>query len=65
MASSIKGTTEESLTDVVDNVKDVFKFCEESGLTIEVIATALIILKENPKYQIEYALHAAMQDWDI
>ena len=50
---------------MVHNVSETFKFCKQSGLDVEVIATALILLKENPKYDIEFCLWQAMQDWDI
>ena len=63
--TSIAGTTNEKLNDVIINIKDTFKFCEESGLTIEVMATAMILLKENPNYNIEYIIWEAMKDWDI
>ena len=65
MASSIKGTSGESLVDVVEKVKGIFDITEESGLIIEVMATALIFLKENPTMTIEYALHVGLQDWDV
>jgi K+ transporter len=65
MASSIKGTCNESLVDVTRNVKDAFGFCKESGLEIEVMATAFILLKENPTFDIEYAIWQALQDWDV
>jgi hypothetical protein len=65
MASSIKGTTNETLEFATMLVKDAFKFCKKSGLDVEVIATAMILLRENPKFTIEYALWQAIQDWDV
>ena len=65
MASSIKGTSGESLINVGRNVDDTLKSARRYGLEVEVISTALIFLKENPTMQIEYALHVALQDWDV
>jgi len=65
MASSIKGTSGESLADVVRNVNDTLKAAGKFGLEVETIATALLFLKENPTMTIEYALHVGLQDWDV
>jgi hypothetical protein len=65
MASSIKGTTEEKLGETVKNVGNVLILAEEFGLQGEVIATAMIYLKENPGATIEEALQVGLQDWDI
>jgi phage protein D len=65
MASSIKGTTDESLDVTVSDVAFVLKIAEKSGMEAEVLATALIYLKENPQTTIGRALYVGMSDWDL
>ena len=63
MASSINGTSKESLADTVENV---YQTVVKAGqLEIEVIATAMIYLKENPEASIEDALNVGLNDWDV
>jgi hypothetical protein len=67
MPSSIKGTTDESLQDVVSAVgrvlvdEDVLHY----GLEAEVLGTALLYLKENPNATIGEALAAGFYEWDL
>ena len=65
MASSVKGTSGESLEDTINYVKIALSAAEKYHLEIEVIATAMIFLKENPKLSIITALAVGMADWDI
>jgi hypothetical protein len=65
MASSIKGTTDESLDVTVSDVAFVLKIAKKSGLEAEVIATALMYLKENHEVTIARALYVGMSDWDL
>jgi hypothetical protein len=65
MASSIKGTTNESLLETMDNVSAALKIAGKYDMDVEVIATAMIFLKENPDASIETALNAGLGDWDV
>lgn len=63
MATSIRGDSGESLENVVGLVYDVI--CNSQNLPSEVLATALIYLKENPEVSIAYAINVGLGDWDI
>lgn len=65
MASSIRGTSGEDLAEIVDKV--MFVLCKAShyDLEAEVVATAMVYLKENPDASIETALSVGLSDWDI
>jgi len=65
MASNIKGTTNESLLETMDNVSTALKIAGKYDMEVEVIATAMIFLKENPDASIETALNAGLGDWDV
>ena len=65
MPSSLNGTSGETLTNVMDNVAGALNYAKPHGLECEVIAVAMIFLKENPKASIEEALVAGLGDWDI
>jgi hypothetical protein len=61
MATSIKG----NLTETMDAVANTLKFAGEHGLETEVIATAMLFLKENPDAEINEALNVGLSDWDV
>ena len=65
MASSIKGTSGESLDHVINYVNDVLVVAGKYDLEVEVIATAMIYLKENPEASISDALSTGLSDWDV
>lgn len=65
MASSIKGISGEFLSETMDNVKMALAIAGERKLEIEVIATAMIYLKENPEASINEALEVGLSDWDV
>ena len=61
MATSTKG----NITETMDDVAQALKFAGEYGLETEVVATAMLFLKENPEATINEALHVGLSDWDI
>ena len=61
MATSTKG----NITETMDDVAQTMKFASEHGLETEVIATAMLFLKENPEATINEALHVGLNDWDV
>jgi hypothetical protein len=63
MASSIKGITDESLDEVTAMVSTVLLTAD--SLSVEVVSTALLYLKENPEVTIEQALSVGLSDWDV
>lgn len=65
MASSLKGTSNEDLPRVIERVQTTLNESGKSGLQSEVIATAMIYLKENPEVSIQEALYIGLVDWDI
>ena len=65
MASSIKGTSGESLSDTISYVNLALSAAKKYHLEIEVIATAMILLKQDPKLSIVTALAIGMADWDV
>jgi hypothetical protein len=65
MASNIKGTTNESLLETMANVSTALNVAGKYDMEVEVIATAMIFLKENPDASIETALNAGLGDWDV
>lgn len=64
MASSIEGTKLDSAK-LIGIIHTVLLNAADYGLEAEVVATAMIYLKENPKATIEEALEVGLQDWDI
>lgn len=65
MASSLKGTSNEDLQRVIERVQTTLIESSKSVLQNEVIATAMIYLKENPEVSIQEALYIGLVDWDI
>lgn len=65
MASSLKSTTKESLSETSENVMYCLQAASKYGLEVEVIATAMVYIKENPDKSIEDALNVGLSDWDI
>jgi len=65
MATSIKGTSREDLATVIESVSAAMDDAIQYNLVAEVIATAMIYLKENPNASIDEALDAGLSDWDI
>lgn len=67
MASSIKGTSGEDLSKVVQMIANVLldDDVRHFGLAPEVIATAMVFLKENPSATIQEALTVGFTDWDL
>ena len=65
MASSIKGTTKETLSNTITDVAEAFMRARTYGLEIEVFTTALLFLKENPESTVEKALQVGLGDWDV
>lgn len=67
MATSIRGTTDESLKDVIQAVGNVLSDddVKHFGLEAEILGTALLFLKENPNKTIATALAVGLADWDI
>jgi hypothetical protein len=47
------------------NVSTALKIAGKYDMEVEVIATAMIFLKENPDASIETALNAGLGDWDV
>jgi len=65
MPSSLNGTSGETLTNVMDHVAGALNLAKPHGLECEVIAVAMLFLKENPEATVEQALEAGLGDWDI
>lgn len=65
MASSLTGTSGESLTEAVLNASEALDQAKKHDLEAEVVATAMIWLKENPDKSIFQALEVGMGDWDL
>jgi len=67
MPSTINGSTEESLQNVVSAVAKVLndEDVKHFGLEAEVLGTALLFLKENPDANIATALAAGYMEWDL
>jgi hypothetical protein len=67
MPSTLKGSTNESLMDVVSAVGRVFvdEDVLHYGLEAEILGTALLYLKENPDADIATAIEAGFIEWDV
>lgn len=67
MPRSLKGTSNEDLAEVLNDVASVLQDEDvvHFGLQAEVLGTALIYLKENPDATIKEALHAGFIEWDL
>ena len=66
MASSLKGIyKKESTAAVMSKVHRALKLAGTYQMQIEVVATAMIFLKENPDAFIYDALKAGLTDWDL
>jgi hypothetical protein len=67
MSTSINGTTNESLEDVIRAVGNVLsdEDVKHFGLEAEILGTALLFLKENPNENIATALAVGFSDWDV
>lgn len=61
MPTSTKG----NITKTMDAVANTLKFAGEYHLEVEVIASAMLYLKENPEVSINEALNAGLGDWDV
>lgn len=67
MPRSLKGTSNEDLATVINDVVEVLKDEDvvHFGMQAEVLGTALIYLKENPDATIKEALGAGFIEWDL
>jgi hypothetical protein len=67
MPTTLKHSTDESLTDVISAVTKVLddEDVKHYGLEAEVLGTALLYLKENPGENIASALAAGYMEWDL
>jgi hypothetical protein len=55
----------QELAEIIDLVGQTLHEANPYGLEIEVMATAIQMLKRNPEMDISVALQNAMTDWDI
>ena len=53
------------LLEIIDLVGDALAEARPYGLEIEVMASAMQMLKKNPEMEISVALQNALTDWDI
>jgi hypothetical protein len=65
MTSNIDEILYEDIERVIGDVHDVLNRTEQYHLQCEVIASAMIYLKENPESSISDALSAGLSDWDV
>lgn len=54
-----------SLLEIIDLVEQTLNEAKEYDLEIEVIASTIKMIKENPEMDISVALQNALTDWDI
>jgi len=53
------------ISDAIELVAEAFDKAKEHDMECEVMATALVFLKDNPEKSIEEALFAGLIDWDV
>ena len=58
-------TEKESLSDIFKLVKSAMNEAANHGLQVEVMASAMKMLKDNPEMEISRALVHALNDWDV
>jgi len=55
----------QDLTEIIDLVGDVMHETAEYGLQIEVMASAMQMLRDNPGMDISIALQHGLNEWDV
>jgi hypothetical protein len=66
MPSDLKGTYKKEHTEqIVRDVAIALKLAANYKMEVEVMFTAMVFLKENPKATIHDALKAGLTDWDL
>ena len=65
MTEKLHQSTRTKISDAIELVAEAFDKAKEHDLECEVMATALVFLKDNPDRSIEEALAAGLEDWDV